>query len=294
MELHQVAIAKPSARSLAKLKRGEKVRLQKGTGMNLLVVPSKYNQITHSFSRGSGVHLALSPDELHHNHAEGIFGKRGDDALRWIGKKTGIGGDKFKDLAYQAGDMAKSHIKRIARKGIAAAGAAAATSNPELAPFVPYAVNKAADTADMFLDNPASFGVGGALAPHSRQIATQALNAYTGENNGKLTRASMGNYLANVAHAQLQAATGGTGLFAEPMGSGMFAQPAGGQGLYAQPMRARGLSRRRREMASVGIHGNLLSGHGLPPALIPQPYSANFQFAHTLPPAYQAIHHVGI
>jgi hypothetical protein len=31
-------------------------------------------------------------------------------------------------------------------------------------------------------------------------------------------------------------------------------------------------------------------GHGLPPALQSQPYSANFQFASRLPPAYAQLH----
>jgi hypothetical protein len=256
--------------------------------MNLIVCPSKYKHMTKTFAQGRGLHLALSPDEIQHNHAEGIFGKRGDSALRYIGHKTGIGGERFKDLAYKAGDVAKPMVKRGVKAGLTAVGTAVASSNPELAPVVPLAVATASNLSDRFLDHPASFGVGRGLAPRSRHIATNVLNDYTGENNGKLNRANYGNYMANVAHAQLQSATGGTGLFAEPSsGGGMFAQPAGGgQGLYAQPqaMRARGLTRPRREMSSVGIHGNLL-GNGLPPALVPQPMSANFQFAHTLSPA---------
>ena len=49
-----------------------------------------------------------------------------------------------------------------------------------------------------------------------------------------------------------------------------------------------------KENASIGIHGNLL-GHGLPPALQSQPYSANFQMASRLPPAFAQIikHHGG-
>lgn len=281
MELRHVSIATPSARALGKLKKGNKVRVTSGEGMNLIVNPSTYNQMTKSFLQGRGVHLALSPQEIHHNHAEGIFGKAGDNALRYIGKKTGIGGDRFKNMAYKAGDAVKPYVKTAVKSGIAAAGTALAASNPELAPAVPLGVAGASSLSDRFFDHPGSFGVGKGLAPHSRHIATNILNAYTGENNGKLSRANMGAYLANVQHAQLQAATGGTGLYAEPPGSS-------GQGLYAEPMAARGFLHCRREMSSVGIHGNLL-GHGLPPALVPQPLSANFQFAHTLPPQYQRI-----
>ena len=144
------------------------------------------------------------------------------------------------------------------------------------------------------LSNAANSIIGGSFnAPPSRLIATSAINKYNGEDSGKLDRANIGTYIANKASANLAGlqamkALTGKGLFAEPGGGGLFAQPGGGEGLYAQPMRARGLPKRRKEMASVGVHGNLLSGTGLPPALVPQPYSANFQFGHTLPPAYQS------
>ena len=73
MDYHRISIAQPSARVLGKMKRGHKVRVMDGEGMNLIVDPLKYNQMTKSFSRGSGVHISLSPEEIHHNHAEGIF-----------------------------------------------------------------------------------------------------------------------------------------------------------------------------------------------------------------------------
>jgi hypothetical protein len=48
-----------------------------------------------------------------------------------------------------------------------------------------------------------------------------------------------------------------------------------------------------REKSSVGIHGNLL-GMGMPPALMSQPFSANFQMASRLPPAFAPIFHSGM
>ena len=57
-----------------------------------------------------------------------------------------------------------------------------------------------------------------------------------------------------------------------------------GVGLYAS---SRVMGRGRKEVSSVGCGGNLLRGQShLPPALMSQPFSANFQFQHTLPPAY--------
>ena len=290
--MHQISIATPSDRAFSKMKRGHKVRLSQGSGMTLIVSPQNYSHISRSFLQGRGVHVMLSDDERKHNQAAGIFGRAGDKALRYIG------GDRFKDFAYRAGDKAKPYVKKGIKAGLAAAGAAVAASNPEFAPLVPFGVERLSRTADAYLDNPKSFGVGGNLSVSRgprrlpvRHDVIKAINAYTGENSGKLRLANLGTYAANLAHSQLQAATGGSGLFAEPPGgSGLFAEPSGGgQGLYAQPhpMRASGLRPRRREMGSVGIHGNLLRRTILPYALTPQPFSAKFQFGHTLPPAFQ-------
>lgn len=59
-----------------------------------------------------------------------------------------------------------------------------------------------------------------------------------------------------------------------------------GVGLYAGSSRLMGRGS-HKEVSSVGCGGNLLRGQShLPPALMSQPFSANFQFQHTLPPAY--------
>jgi hypothetical protein len=218
MDVHPVSIAKPSSRVLGKMKKGATVRICKGEGMNLLVTPQTYNQITHTFSKGKGLHIALSPDEIHHNRAQGVF------------------------------DRAKSVVNNVvkAAKSIVKAGVKAA------APFAKQAARGAINTGVQ------------ALAASNPEHAT----------------------LAPVGVAGLSAAS--DAAVDKIAGQGLFAEPMGGQGFYAEPlasMRARWL-RHSRERASIGIHGNLLGG-ALPPALIPQPYSANFQFQHTLPPAYQ-------
>ena len=49
-----------------------------------------------------------------------------------------------------------------------------------------------------------------------------------------------------------------------------------------------GALRSRRERGSTGKLGSFVGAQThLPPALKSQPFSANFQFQHTLPPAYQ-------
>jgi hypothetical protein len=42
----------------------------------------------------------------------------------------------------------------------------------------------------------------------------------------------------------------------------------------------------RLENGTIGLNGGMMSSY-VPPALVSQPFSANFQFQHFLPPQYQ-------
>jgi hypothetical protein len=86
------------------------------------------------------------------------------------------------------------------------------------------------------------------------------------------------------------------GITAENYGRGfgdmrMARRPMGADPATYTPIRLRG--GRMGEKGSVGIHGNLL-GMGMPPALMSQPFSANFQMASRLPPAFAPIFHSGM
>ena len=61
--------------------------------------------------------------------------------------------------------------------------------------------------------------------------------------------------------------------------------------ILQQDILGEGIRVRRKEKGSVAVGGNLLSNgtRVLPPALQSQPYGANFQFQHTLPPAYAKV-----
>lgn len=80
--------------------------------------------------------------------------------------------------------------------------------------------------------------------------------------------------------------------YADPVGYGLFAggglYASGGRGLYAQN-RGSGMIRNnvRRMDSGVGSGGNLLS---TPQAVQSQPFTANFQFGRTMPPALAAIY----
>ena len=353
IKMSSIEIECPSTRVLAKLRKGHRCRIKKGTGMTLIIHPDKMNHITRCFSANRGAEVELSPPEIMANQqvvGSGIFGKRFDKLL----DKAGI-----RDLAYKIGDKFKPHAKRAITAGLTAGAAALATVAPEIAPALPFGVAGLSGLANEYLDNPASFGIHQRGSTKSqepmripkpvehfaRQSALQAINHYTGQNLGNLDRDTVGNALANSAHAKLEEkiararmnelpkqafVTPSVHALGEPEGGRLSRatsiarrvkrwkrgaarglgeeteEPEGGRLSRATSIArrvkrwkrgaARGLGEglgeglgfglRKREVGSVGINGSVLGG-GLSPAMVSQPYGANFQFSHTLPPAYQ-------
>jgi len=315
-DMEEIVIQHPSQKVFSKLKNGHKVRLvplhheKHGEGVSLCVHKHRLPDIMKAIHKGKGMHMALTPEEIHHNHGMGIFGKIGDRFLRKIGRITGIGGDRFKDFAYAVGDKVKPLAKDLLNKGIDAGVVALSAYQPELAPFLAVGGNQLKKVGSSYLDNPSKFGVGerGRKQPPSRSAgisdihtgfspALMSLNAYTGDNAGYLSRANYENFLNNVDLGTLQ------NLVQEkqsvtPIAPYQF-KALSGQGVAHKHLeeiheaQKHGRIRHRHmhrayEKSSIGIHGNLLShGKGLPPALMSQSNSANFQFASRFPPAYQ-------
>jgi len=267
--MKSISIALPGPRVLGKMRRGHSVRIAQGEGVKVIVHPHKYNHVTRSFAKNKGATLQLSGEELAANSrmgGEGIFGQFGDRALKAIGNKLGVGGDRLKDAAYKVGDYLKPKVKEAISRG----GDQLKTRFKNYKNLAEPAVDFAVGKAHRFLDKPHEFGVGGTGL-------LDDINHYTGQTLGNLRDSTMGNALANASLAQLQAAV----VNARHRGFG-------GRGLGAGLMVPKNNVRaRRREVGSIGIAGNLLSGPYLPPALVSQPYSVNYQFAKTLPPAYQ-------
>ena len=213
-------------------------------------------------------------------------------------------------------------VKNSGTLGASALSAAAvASGNPELVPVANVvgraggkALGKqAGKMAKKQVNTFDPYGQFKAKEPRSRAVQSadlQLLNDYTGSNMGHIENANMGSAEANLSLAQLEdmiaRKRSSMGLVAQNLydfrggvalapytdavppsysmlGQGLY---AGGSGLYAG---VRGgairTQRPRREMSSIGIHGNLLGSH-MPPALRSQPFSANFQFGSRLPPAY--------
>jgi hypothetical protein len=293
---------KVSPKQMSRLRNGHKVRVKpamEGEGVCVIVNPANYDLITRTFSRNKGMELALSPQELLINQenstqmeGQGIFGKRFDRGLKkLIGKKAvrelyGTA-EQFLPLA-QAGLTA----------GLASGATALGAVQPELIPFLPAGVAGLSALGSDYLANPSKYqsNAGGSRAKLAKDLAGRylqdqalsSLNAQLGTNMGDLSRASIQDAITNKALAELNAkavaerkanemsayerALAGSGL-----GLGLYA----GNGLYLGAS-GRGLS---RTGGAVGVQGGLVQSQ--PPALRSQPFGANFQFQHTLPPAYQ-------
>jgi hypothetical protein len=283
-----------------------------GEGFSSLIVsPSTYSQVTRSFGRGAGAEISLTPQEIVANkeaapemEGEGIFGTTVD---RWL-KRKGL-----KKAAYKIGDQLKPAAKTALVGGLSAAGAALAAANPALLPYVPVGVAALSNLGLDYIDNPDAYwssNAGGTKARKARSLvgrmaqdkALAEINAATGSNLGSLDRAAIESALANKFQAEVEKKTVRYDVFGNPVdafgnptvgGSGLYLSTGkgmrpSGSGLYAGSGLGLGVGGMsgRRSGGLVGLNGGMV-GSGLPPALMSDPYGANFQFRHTLPPKFQ-------
>lgn len=277
-----------SPKQLSKLRNGHSVRIKKGTGFNVIVHPENYKLASRAFAKNKGVEITLSPEEIEMNrglspeqHAQfkeaqpelagqGIFGKKFDKML----KKAGI-----KNAAYAIGDNLKPLAKAGLTAGLTAGATALGTVQPELVPFLPAGVAGLSGLAYDYLDNPSKYqsGYSGIRGKPVKNFAEQVvksklnekLNEQLGTNYDYMSRAGIENALAQSASAELNKAS------IAPR----FSQP---------PAEIYGVGFGRHKTMDRSIMGRgTIVGQYVPQALVSQPLSANFQFQHFLPPAYQ-------
>lgn len=295
MDEAKVVRMKVSPKQMSRLRNGHRVRVKpamEGEGVCVIVNPANYDLISRTFSRNKGMELTLSPQELVANQeaspqmeGQGIFGKKFDRGLRkLIGKKAqrelyGVA-EQFLPLA-QAGLTA----------GLTAGGTALGAVQPELIPFIAPGVAGLSALGSDYLANPSKYqsNAGGSKAKLASSLAGRMLqdralselNAQLGTNMGSLDRASITQAITDKALGELNARA-----VAERKANEMSAyeRALAGSGLYLGSS-GRGVRPYSRSGGAVGIQGGLVAS--MPPALRSQPFGANFQFQHTLPPAYQ-------
>jgi len=315
---HHIIHIDASPKQLSKLRNGHKVRISpnmEGTGFNLLVNPSRYDVLTRTFGRGKGMQIQLTPQEIAVNQeatpqmqGTGIFGKKFDKFL----VKNGL-----RKEAYALGDVAKPYVKAALDSAIAAGSTALAGTETVASgglgagaiPAIALGAGTLSHLANSYLDNPnnghyyepthrpSPNNAGGPqnkIAPST--LAGQAiqnelfnnLNKDLGTNYGNLSQSALNNFEAHKLRSAMAvnslSTLGNTYNAGIDNGYGSRNGDTGGFGLHR---RLRGGALRKTEV-SVGKNGSFVASQNqLPPALASQPFSANFQFQHTLPPAYQ-------
>lgn len=286
-------VVKVSPKQMSKLRNGHKVRVKppeiEGEGCYIIVDPQNYDILNRTFSRNKGVELSLSPEEIQankysysspeqhnellkkHKVGSGIFGKKFDRAVKKVvGKKTA------KNIYDTARDFLPAAQVGLTG-GLSSVGAALGTIQPELIPLIAPSVAGLSSLGNDYLANPSKYqgGKSSSLAKeYAKNLALQQLNQQLGTNMGNLSNASIQSALANKASAELTKA-GILQRDSQPVLTDMD----------LQAMEGNGLRRYKKNMGLVGINSKLIDN--VHPALQSQPYSANFQFQFTLPPAYQ-------
>lgn len=319
---HLTIDASPS--QLRKLKKGEKVRVKKGTGFNLLVYPETYKRVSRSFGKSKGSELALTQAEIDANtvvspeqHAQlqrvnpegkGIFGKKFD---KFMSEK--LGKDRYGAI-YKGADKLKPAVKAGIKAGLTMAGTAAtpfvATYAPMLAPMIPTAVAGASMLADDYIDDPDSY------QKPFRKERTPKPPKQPVEKEYKPTRPRSGlvgrrprnmneqvdmirddermnhrygtnyNYMGRAGMQKALADNLGQQLSDEQIVA-RYNQPTEfkGPSSYERMMGITG-SGFSRESGDVGLKGGMIHQY-TPQALQSQPYGANFQMQYFLPPQFQ-------
>jgi hypothetical protein len=293
-----------SPTQLRSLRKGRRVRIKKGTGCNVIVHPATYHLVTRAFNKGKGSQIQLSSEEIDANkeHAghpdmqgKGIFGNAFDNIL----KKTGL--NRITD---PLGQIAKPFVK---------------TALSGLMNKIPIVGPRLGQLANDYIDDPQKYqskqgaltalkevGLGTAkdklgLGLHAGRGMGMGIHGcgtdeLEGTNPGKISiwgkgmhtygnriKAGYGSaeardHSAHLAHEHImarEAKKAGTMHDSDP-----YAPHSRGYGLMGHGMHH-----------SQGAHSIVGRGGGMveycPPAMVSQPFSANWQMGHFLPVQYQ-------
>jgi hypothetical protein len=311
--MHHIKIDISKAQ-LHKLRKGHRVRVKHGTGFNLIVNPSTYSIITKSFKKNKGANIALDEEEIKANidlsnqldddennrnvvddeddddmglgrlYGSGIFGRDFDRSV-----ENTIGRRNKKEL-YKTAEMYKVPLQVAMNAGIATGAAALTAVQPELAPFIAPAAYGAATYLTDYIEHPSKYqsranvkDVRGLAKNVIQSKANEEINRRLGTNYDYMNRAGLDNLYSN----EISAALSEEG-FRRKSTSDLFGNPyMSGRGFSTsiQERQDKYMERAHQPIRIYGRGMNIHDGSGFEqvPAMRSQPFSANFQFQHTLP-----------
>jgi len=283
MDFRVVSIKRPSARVLGKMRKGKSCRICRGEGMQIVVHPERFNHITRAFDKDTAHTLEMSPLEINANRmaGSGLF-----DDIRGGFEKLGKTIEPIaKNVASQALDYAADAAPNIGASALSSLALMA--GQPELVPVAQMVGRQGGQALGNLARNEGKKALGTNSpspteaemiaelpmpprrnAPPSRSTASNALSAKT-----------LKDYSEDELGQEIARRRGG---YSTPLDN------SGGKRVLAPYTDAvgQGLGCGMREKGTVAVHGNLIRGSGLPPALMSQPYASNFQMAARLPPQY--------
>lgn len=246
--MKEIEVMRPSAKQLLKLRKGHPVRLAKGEGLILVVHPDRYDLMSKTFLRGKARTVSLSPEELMANMKVSPEAHQEQQAV-----EDNKSADEF---------VAQPKSSTVVGSGLKEPKSRTPVSN----------------VGGTRGGMPIRTLVGAKdVAKHLGKLGNDVGQNYSGR-----LEAALGSANANHMTSAM------TGLSIESARSNHLTPSSKGEGLYSGRSVFYGRGS-HREKSSVGVGGNLLarSQQVLPPALQSQPYAANFQFQHTLPPNFQ-------
>jgi hypothetical protein len=260
-----------SPHQLRKLKKGLMVRIKKGTGFELLVHPTTYNIVSRAFNKGKGSQVKLSPEELEMNQAISKAISPEAHGIAQAGTSMPVRTLAASGPALAPSPMTGGKIGRVKKAN-------------KWQTFVDSTLRDTIDTGGkagrVYNDTTSpmarmGFGIGCGISSDANRHLNQALNEQLGHGYGRLARAGMDNYL----NSQNSALMTKHGIDAR---RGLI-DAGHGYDAFASHSRMNGGA---IEKSTVGLKGSMLHAY-MPPALVSQPFSANFQFQHFLPVQFQ-------
>ena len=320
-----ISIERPSARVLGKMRKGKKVRIMKGDGMQLVIHPSRINAVSRCFNKDKGHTIELTQQELALNRSAKMEGSGIFDDIRGGFEKIG---EAVTPIAIETGKVLLPVAKQVAKQGLeefanrapdigasALSGLALYAGQPELVPLAQQIGrqggkalgnlardegNKLVDSYNPFEEQPMIESM--PQLEKFRKPEIEPIEEYdlplpprrnqppsrsSATNPMTVKPKTLSDYSVDELGMEIARRRGGYSSPLDQSGGRRVLAP------YTDPV-GKGLgaglyaqSRGRGiEKSSVSILGNLIRGGSLPPALHSQPYASNFQMASRLPPAY--------
>lgn len=242
MVFRAIQIAHPSPRVLGKLRKGGRVRVCNGTGMNLIIHADRYNPIAKSFNKGKAYTMELTPQEIEANmnppdevggmEGSGLFDSVKKGFNKTFSKKnmakagkelTKVGNAVGKEVLPVAKDLAKQGVKELAKQAptigatlgsSALSGLALLAGQPELVPVAEVVGSKLGKAGGKALGNYASGKVNREIdrfdpyhqnkAPPSRRPDATAVQQVVNTATSPVGMANLSQYLHSLASEDLE------------------------------------------------------------------------------------------